>query len=110
MLVQARRLLESIGGRGAVLDIGCGNGDYLQIFRELGCEIFGTEFDEKTVSLCREKGIHMLSGGVLPDPISNAVQGKFDIVIFTEVIEHINNPVEVIANILKLLKSEDSSI
>jgi SAM-dependent methyltransferase len=86
-----------------VIDIGCGDGTFAAIFKVLGCDTYGTEYDERTQRLCEGKGLRMLPGGVIPQ-VPAADFGSFDLVIFTEVIEHINNPREVLAHISRLLR------
>jgi len=96
--------LKSISNAKRVIDIGCGDGEFLRIFKELGCEVFGTEYDKKTEDICRGKGIIMLPGGVKPSMGDGQVPGSFDLALLTEVIEHINNPVDVIEHLACVLK------
>lgn len=73
-----------------VLDVGCGDGYFLAAFSEMGCKTYGTEFDRQSAMAAEAKGATMLEGGLMPLLPEN-IYG-FDIIIFTEVIEHINNP------------------
>lgn len=98
--------LKNLSSANRVIDIGCGDGEFLSIFKGLGCEVFGTEYDPRIEELCRKRGITMLSGGVMPSLSGCLNAQKFDLVIFTEVIEHINNPLEVVNNISLLLKKD----
>src|SRR5687768_7016407 len=53
----ARRALmveELAGGKGRVLDIGCGPGFLLRAFRERGWDVHGTEFSEESAAHARE--------------------------------------------------------
>jgi 2-polyprenyl-3-methyl-5-hydroxy-6-metoxy-1,4-benzoquinol methylase len=86
-----------------VLDIACGDGHFLERFKELGCQVYGTEYDRESTSICEAKGITMLSGSFMPQ-LPDRISAGFDLVILTEVIEHINNPNEVLGHIYKLLK------
>jgi SAM-dependent methyltransferase len=83
-----------------VLDVGCGSGEWLDIFRESKCHTFGTEYNEKQKRTALGKGHKILDGGLLPVPEDNL---KFDLVIFTEVIEHIQNPIETLSHLNSLL-------
>lgn len=98
--------LKNLSKAKRVIDIGCGDGEFLSMFKGLGCEVFGTEYDPRTEEICRNKGITMLRGGVMPSLSGLGNPEKFDLVIFTEVIEHINNPIDVIENIFHLLKKD----
>jgi 2-polyprenyl-3-methyl-5-hydroxy-6-metoxy-1,4-benzoquinol methylase len=84
-----------------VLDIGCGDGHFLSSFQKLGVKTFGTEFDEFSASTAKKNGAIILDGGLMPE-IPNDLQG-FDAIIFTEVIEHINNPETVLNHFYKIL-------
>ncbi len=102
---QTASFLKNLSGAKNVLDIGCGDGEFLKIFRNLGCAVFGSEYDSATEEVCRKKGIHMLGGGLMPSVVAPHESTQFDLAIFTEVIEHINNPLEVINHISGLLKN-----
>ena len=85
----------------AVLDVGCGDGHFLSMFFEMGCKVFGTEFDRDSAKASEAKGAIMLEGGLTPN-LPEQISG-FDVIIFTEVIEHINNPRIVLDHFYKLL-------
>ena len=48
------RLLDRFGGRGAVLDVGCGDGSFLEAARRRGWQVAGTEMNP---AAAREKGL-----------------------------------------------------
>jgi SAM-dependent methyltransferase len=95
----AQRLLQG-RDRARVLDIAAGAGRFLEPFRALGCECFATEFNEEMQAYLRAKGFQTLEGGLFPQ----GDEGSFDIIVFTEIIEHINNPMPVLRSISALLK------
>lgn len=84
-----------------VLDVGCGDGNFLSVFLSMGCGAYGTEFDDESRMVAAAKGVIMLEGGLQPS-LPPGISG-FDLVIFTEVIEHINNSKEVLSNFHDLL-------
>jgi 2-polyprenyl-3-methyl-5-hydroxy-6-metoxy-1,4-benzoquinol methylase len=96
--------LKNLSEARRVLDIGCGDGEFLSLFRDLGCQVYGTEYDARTEEVCRKKGIAMLPGGVIPLLDDSGLIESFDLVVFTEIIEHINNPLDVVRNISRLLR------
>lgn len=96
--------LKKLSNARRVIDIGCGDGELLRHFRDLGCEVYGTEFDPKAEEICKEKGISMLPGGTMPILRERENAENFDLAILTEVIEHINNPLEVLDNISQMLR------
>ena len=84
-----------------LIDVGCGIGYFLEVAKERGWEVYGTEYTDSALDICRKKGITMHEGKWDP---SNYVDGSFDIVTSFEVIEHINNPIEEVQNFNKLLR------
>ncbi len=74
---------------GNILDIGCGQGDFLVEAQKRGWNVYGTEFSQSAVSLCESRGI-MMYQGELNDTIFKNI--SFDVITSFEVIEHINTP------------------
>jgi 2-polyprenyl-3-methyl-5-hydroxy-6-metoxy-1,4-benzoquinol methylase len=85
-----------------LIDVGCGEGFFLDEAKKRGWEVYGTEFSETAVENCRRRGITMIEGVLDPAKINAR---DFDIVTSFEVIEHINNPVPEVRNIAKLLRT-----
>jgi 2-polyprenyl-3-methyl-5-hydroxy-6-metoxy-1,4-benzoquinol methylase len=86
---------------GKVLDIAAGAGRFLVHFRDRGFEPYATEFSEPMCQYLEQRGITTFRGGLFPQ---GAPEGAFDVLVFTEIIEHINNPREVLAEIHRLLR------
>lgn len=84
-----------------LLDVGCGIGYFLEVAKERGWEVYGTEYTDKAIEICTGKGIEMHQGKLDPD---NYAPESFDVITSFEVIEHINNPVEEIENFKTLLR------
>ncbi len=42
-----------------ILEVGCGKGEYLEIMREAGGEVYGTEHLDESVKVCREHGLNV---------------------------------------------------
>lgn len=74
-----------------MLDVGCGPGLFLIEAKKRGWEVFGTEFTDKQIAYLHEKGIQTSKGKLTT---TSFVKESFDIIISSEVLEHINNPVE----------------
>ncbi|NID11903.1 class I SAM-dependent methyltransferase [Fibrivirga algicola] len=92
-----------VGPTSSVLDIGCGNGGFLQTLqRRSGCAVMGLEFSEEAISVCQQKGL-----AVFDQPIETFAQEKpecFDVVCAFQVVEHIAQPKLFIEAALKTLK------
>ena len=86
-----------------LLDVGCGRGWFLQEAKKRGWKVYGTEYSETAVQLCRDNGIEMISGKLEPDSFE---KNEFDIITSFEVIEHINNPLEELENIHGFLRKD----
>jgi len=90
-----------------VLEIGCGTGDLLAKLKHRGCKVWGVDIDPVAINFIKKhfklENAYAMSGDEffrLPN------LPKFDIVIFFELIEHLDNPLEFVQNISKLLKDD----
>lgn len=72
-----------------ILDIGCGRGWFLMEAKKRGWQVYGTEYSQTAVKLCRENGIEMKEGEL---ELGLFEECDFDIITSFEVIEHLNNP------------------
>lgn len=84
-----------------ILDVGCGIGYFLEVAKERGWEVYGTEYTDRAIEICAGKGIIMQQGKLDP---SKFEAESFDIITSFEVLEHINNPIEEINNFYQLLR------
>jgi len=87
---------------GAVLDVGCGNGDFLVEAKAAGWQVFGQEFDAHSAEIARgTTGAEVRVGGL------NQVAfdaNSFDAVTMSNVFEHVPNPLETLEEIKRILK------
>jgi 2-polyprenyl-3-methyl-5-hydroxy-6-metoxy-1,4-benzoquinol methylase len=85
-----------------LLEIGCGDGKRLEQFRHMGWRVQGLEVDEKAAARARQLyglPVHLgpLSEVELPEK-------SFDALIMNHVIEHLNDPLAVLRECLRVLK------
>jgi SAM-dependent methyltransferase len=80
-------LLEPYRKTNRIIDIGCGDGYFLQTAKEKGWDVYGTEFTADAVENCRSRGITMFQGTAASIP----AELEFDVITTFEVIEHLNN-------------------
>lgn len=88
---------------GKILDIGCGTGDRLEVFREKGFEIYGIEPYDSADDAKNFLKLNIIKGDL------NSVHffGKsFDIVTMYNVLEHIHNPIQTCKEINRILKDD----
>lgn len=101
---RARKLSKSISDRAKVLDIGCGNGNFLNYLSEFGSyELHGIERNE----LAAQRALLHTNLKVQSRPLDakSFPENYFDAVTMFHVFEHVSNPTEVLTIISKILKS-----
>lgn len=78
---------------GTVLDIGCGDGDFLQLCRQAGWACAGVELSQRAAARAAQRGFTMLPPQAL-DRAENA--GSFDAVTLINVLETVANPLSML--------------
>jgi 2-polyprenyl-3-methyl-5-hydroxy-6-metoxy-1,4-benzoquinol methylase len=89
---------------GAILDVGCGRGTFLEIMRRDGWKVMGTEFDPVVASTISTLYNFPVLHGDLNN--LNLPEASFDVILLTHVLEHVRSPVETIRECYRLLKKE----
>ena len=93
--------------RGGLLDVGCGDGVFLKHAKQAGFEVWGIDFDRKSVEIARKAlntdTIYAMS---LEEFYEYAKKKglKFDVITFFEVLEHQDKPREFLDMVKGLLK------
>lgn len=93
-----------------VLDIGCGNGALSFFAASRGCQVLGVDISKKAILGCQFNAKRLGFVRNLKFQVINfnnpqvKVEDKFDLVICSEVIEHLNDDVSVLKNIYEQLK------
>jgi 2-polyprenyl-3-methyl-5-hydroxy-6-metoxy-1,4-benzoquinol methylase len=85
-----------------LLEIGCGNGGFLEGIKDVGCNASGLELNEDAVTNCREKGLDVHSSDLHEYALRKG--GEFDYVVTFQVLEHIEDVGSFLNSAVKLLK------
>ena len=91
-------IVKKVSGKGAILDIGAGTGDFLLEAKKKGWEINGIEPDEQARDLALKKGVKLEEGS------ENFDSGKFDVITMWHVFEHVYDLKKQIIELEHLLK------
>lgn len=97
-----QRVLEKHTDRRSIMEIGCGDGNFLAFLQRVGWEVAGTEFAAKNVDLVRRKhgtSVHQGTFTELGFPTAT-----FDTVGMYHVLEHVYDPLPVITEVGRTLK------
>lgn len=87
----------------SILDFGCGRGEIMKKLAESGYQIWGCDVDLECVRLSRQYGeVTLLGEG---NDLSQSFDRKFDCVIASHVLEHLENPKAALSQLASLSKS-----
>ncbi len=82
-----------------LLDIGAGSGILVEEARKRGCEAIGIEPSVYLASAARQRDLPVIEGSFPND----AIAGQFDVITLIDVIEHVDNPLEILNSARQLL-------
>lgn len=88
------------GGR--LLDLGCGNGEFMLHARNVGWQVVGADLDPKAVRAARSNGLNVYEGGI---DVFGSDSQQFDAITLSHVIEHVYDPVETLRSCRRLLRT-----
>jgi O-antigen chain-terminating methyltransferase len=83
-----RFYLDYFAGRSAVLDIGCGRGEFLELMREAGVAATGIDLSEECVSVCRAKGLDARTADLFAY-LAALPEMSLDGIFCAQVVEHL---------------------
>ncbi len=85
-----------------LLDVGCGDGRFLARMRLLGWNVLGVETDTEAARIARERrGVDVIEGTLEEASLKDAA---FDVITLSHVIEHVHQPLVLLAECYRLLK------
>jgi 2-polyprenyl-3-methyl-5-hydroxy-6-metoxy-1,4-benzoquinol methylase len=86
---QQSQFLAYFQGKGKMLDLGCGRGEFLEICRDNGIDARGIDMNDQMIEICRDKGLDCQKGDILETLAlmqDKALGGIFS----SQVIEHLS--------------------
>ncbi len=92
---------------GKLLDVGCGNGRYLDGMKKLGWRTQGVEFNASAVEVCKLSGLTVHHGDLFS---AHFESNSFDVINVSHVIEHVPNPMTFFTELARVLKPKGSLV
>ena len=99
-VISARHLEPASGENTRLLDVGCGNGEFLKFAGQLGWTAEGIDVDASAVATARAEGCNAIHGSLEELPFR---PGSYRHVTLAHVIEHVVDPVKLLRQCLPLL-------
>lgn len=74
-----------------VIEIGCGRGEFISIFKDFDVDIYGLDFSEESVRYCNDNGLKVEKGFIEAgdEKLSN---GPFEVFFILNFLEHLPDP------------------
>jgi 2-polyprenyl-3-methyl-5-hydroxy-6-metoxy-1,4-benzoquinol methylase len=89
-----------------IIDIGCSSGQMLKILKETGLEVKGIDISQKAVNICKNSDLNV----ILAKGEETGLSEKFDVLIASDVLEHIENETSAIKEWERILKKGGKAI
>jgi len=86
-----------------LLDIGCYTADLLKLLPKY-IDYYGIDYDETALEIAKKRGAKVIKLDLENEQIP--LNQKFDIIVCTEILEHLKDPEKILIQIKRLLKEE----
>ena len=88
--------------RGTFLDLGCGNGDLVRAMHDYGWDAVGVDLDPAAVQFARKRGLDVRLGSLADQGYPS---DTFDAIILSHSIEHVSDPILILKECHRILKT-----
>lgn len=96
-----RHLPAPTGSTRRLLDVGCGNGEFLSNAMACGWQVLGLEPDPKAAAAAQQRGVPVHIGGLASLDSETEV---FDVITMSHVVEHLHDPIQALHDCRRLLR------
>ena len=97
-------MVELVGGTKRVLDVGCATGYLARALVERGCVVSGVESDEQAAEEARPHLERLVLGDIEKLDVAEAFgDERFDVIVFGDVLEHLQDPLAALRGARKVL-------
>ena len=93
--------------KGRILDVGCGDGFFLSIVKEIGWDVFGVEINKEAADKANKRGLNVFCGN-LED--AGYAENYFDVIRLSHSFEHFTTPYDTLSYACKILKHKGKLI
>jgi len=101
----------SLPARGKLLDVGCGEGVFVNHARKAGFEAYGIDFSRESIDAGKQLyNLDSLFTGTLQEVQEKTRIQQFDVITSFEVLEHLDDPRAFLREISLLLKKDGSLV
>ncbi len=89
------------GRPGKLLDVGCGDGEFVRAAGDRGWNAEGVDFDPGSVEFARGRGLNVHLGSLVSQDFEAE---QFDAIVMNHVVEHLSDPIAVLQECHRILK------
>lgn len=81
--------VESVPGKGSVVDVGCGRGEWLEVLRDAEIDAYGVDINQVVVDRCQARGLDVRAGDALVH-LREVPEGSVRAVTSFHLVEHLS--------------------
>lgn len=104
------KVLNRLSHKDSVLEIGCHTGYFSRVILDKGHDVLGIEKNPEAAGVAYGNNIPVICGDIEDPAIISSLNRKFDTVLFMDVLEHLNNPADVLKRTRSVLNKNGKII